>query len=97
MVFGQMINCGHHHKPMPIKHPVFVEGCLDMQSVECPKMQEALAKADANADNCISREEYKEVKKTMMPKHFNKKSGKQMKKGSKGPRGPKKPQQKSSK
>ena len=57
-------------------HPVFVNGCLDMASIECPKMQEKLATADVNADECISIEEYKAVKKEM----------KQMRKGKKGPK-----------
>jgi hypothetical protein len=50
-------------------HPVFTNGCLDMQSIECPKMQEALQKADVNGDECISMEEYKAVKKEMKPMH----------------------------
>lgn len=68
MVCGKMMDCGHAHKKMPQRlHPVFTNGCLDMQSIECPKMQEALLKADVNGDECISVEEYRAVKKEMKP------------------------------
>ena len=49
------------------KHPVFTNGCLDIQSIECPKMQEDIVKADVNGDSCISIEEYKVWKKTNQP------------------------------
>lgn len=79
MVCGKLVCCGHGmHKHMQKMHPVFVNGCLDMQSIECPKMQEKLASADVNGDECISIEEYKAVKKEMRHVH-------------KGPRGPKAP------
>ena len=58
MLCGKMILCGHGIKHVQRMHPVFVNGCLDMSSIECPKMQEKLAVADANADNCISMEEH---------------------------------------
>lgn len=76
MVCGKMMYCGHGMKHMPKMQPVFVNGCLDVSSVKCPMMQEKLANADANADNCVSMEEFKAVKKTM--RH-----------GRKGMRGPK--------
>ena len=65
MVAGKMMYCGHGPKHMPKMNPVFVNGCLDMSSINCPKMQEKLATADMNGDNCISIEEYKAVKKEM--------------------------------
>lgn len=64
MACGKMMNCHHSKKMMrPRFHPVFTNGCLDMNSIKCPKFREDLAKADANGDNCISIEEYKTVKK----------------------------------
>lgn len=77
MVCGKMLDCGHGPKHMPKMHPVFVNGCLNMESIECPKMQEKLMAADVNGDECISIEEYKAVKKEM--------------RGPKGPRGPREP------
>ncbi len=72
MVCGKMMYCGHGPKHMKMKHPVFVNGCLDMSSIECPMMKEKLMNADVNGDNCISVEEYKVVKREMkkdMPEH----------------------------
>ena len=62
---GKMMNCQHHGKKMMFhqKQPVFTNGCLDIQSIECPKLQEDIVKADVNGDNCISIEEYKVFKK----------------------------------
>ena len=77
MVCGKMLPCGHGHKYMEKMHPVFVNGCLDISSIECPKMQEKLVAADVNGDECISIEEYRAIKKEMKPEH-------------KGMRGPKK-------
>ena len=74
MVCGKILCHGHCHKGMPKMHPVFVNGCLDMQSIDCPKMQEKLATADVNGDECISVEEFKAMKK-------------EMKKGMRGPKG----------
>ena len=72
MVCGKLLCLGHAHKHMPKMHPVFVNGCLDTSSIECPKMQEKLAMADANGDGCVSIEEYKAVKKEMKPMHKGK-------------------------
>ena len=65
MVCGKMMNCGNFHKHMPKTHPVFVNGCLDMESVKCPKMAEKLAAADVDGNECISVAEYRAVKKAM--------------------------------
>lgn len=65
MVAGKMFCCDHGFKHMPKMHPVFVNGCLNMESIDCPKMAEKLAGADVNGDNCISIEEYKAIKKEM--------------------------------
>ncbi|MCR5194189.1 MAG: hypothetical protein K6B71_01520 [Alphaproteobacteria bacterium] len=59
--------CGHntprHH--MPKFNPIFVNGCLDMESVKCPKMQEMLKSADVNEDGCVSVSELDTAKKAM--------------------------------
>ena len=66
MVCGKLVCCGGHGmKHMSKMHPVFVNGCLDMESVKCPKMQEKLATADVDGNECISVEEFKAVKKEM--------------------------------
>lgn len=64
MVCGKMVGC-HHGKHMPKLNPVFENGCLKMDSIQCPKMLEKMANADMNGDNCISLEEYKAIKKEM--------------------------------
>ncbi len=43
----------------------FVEGCLDVSSVKCPKLQAALPAMDINQDGCITRDEFRAVKKEM--------------------------------
>ena len=64
MACGKMMNCQHGKRMMKQIHPVFTNGCLDMQSVNCPKMAEEIVKADINADGCISVEEYKVFKQS---------------------------------
>lgn len=62
----------HFMHPMPEFHPEFVGGCLDIESIKCPKMQEFVAHADADMDGCITEEEFKASKPQMhhrMPKH----------------------------
>lgn len=64
------MTCCHkpHHMPNhPDMHPVFVNGCLDIESVKCPKMLEMLATADANADGCVTVSEFGAVKHAMRP------------------------------
>nr|MBQ0091595.1 hypothetical protein [Candidatus Enterousia merdequi] len=79
MICGRILLCGHGYKHFQKTHPVFVNGCLDMNSIKCPKMQEKLLAADVDANNCISIEEYKAVKKEMRP----------MRQDRRGMRGPK--------
>lgn len=62
------ITCCHkkHFMPMvPKMHPVFQNGCLDMASVKCPKMIEMLQASEANVDGCITKEEFRAMKKAM--------------------------------
>ena len=86
MACGKMVCCGGHGpKHMPKMHPVFVNGCLDMESIKCPMMQEKLATADVDGNECISVEEYKAVKKEM------RKGMRAHKKGFRGPKAPAEP------
>ena len=51
------------HMTMPrYSHPVFTNGCLDMQKIHNTKFQEQLMKADVNEDGCVSIEEYQAFK-----------------------------------
>jgi len=66
------ITCCHGRRHMPNMHPKFENGCLVMDSIKCPKMRADLAMADVDMDGCISREEFRAVKKSMhneMRKH----------------------------
>ncbi len=67
MAAGKLMNCDKGHKNMPKTHPVFTNGCLDMNSIKNPKLREALVNADVDGNECISVEEYKSVKKAMRP------------------------------
>ena len=49
------------HKPMMPRAAFDDNGCVVLESVKCPKMLEALATADDNADGCITRAEFKNV------------------------------------
>ncbi len=66
LVCGKLFCCRPHHGmkmgAFPGFHPVFTNGCLDMQNMKNPKMQEKWLKADVNGDNCVSLEEYKAYK-----------------------------------
>ncbi|MBO7066965.1 MAG: hypothetical protein J6W40_05080 [Alphaproteobacteria bacterium] len=60
--------CGcDHHKRMPRPH--FVNGCLEEQSVKCPKMLEALPAMDADNNGCITRAELRAAKRAMRHHH----------------------------
>ena len=49
--------CGHK--------PQFVNGCLDVTSIHCPKMLEELPMIDADHDGCITKQELKASKRAM--------------------------------
>jgi len=54
--------CGpRHHGP----RMNFVNGCLDTASVKCPKLLESLPAMDINQDGCITRDEFRAVKRQM--------------------------------
>lgn len=63
------------HMPLYTNHPVFTNGCLDVQQIQNTKFQEKIMQADANGDGCVSIEEYKAFKskwtdkKAPKPKH----------------------------
>ena len=54
--------CGpRHHGP----RVHFTNGCLDVESVKCPKLASALPAMDINQDGCITRDEFRAVKRHM--------------------------------
>lgn len=59
--FAASMQCGKHHGPR--MH--FVNGCLDVSSVNCPKLQNVLPAMDINQDGCITRDEFRAVKRRM--------------------------------
>lgn len=60
---AKLAYCGKHNLRGP--RAEFVNGCLDASSVKCPKLLEALPAMDINQDGCISKDEYRVVKKQM--------------------------------
>ena len=76
---AKFTSCPCKKNPMLKEHPVFTEqGCLDLSSIKCPKMLEGLTASPANADNCITKDEFFALRKEIMknfrhhkgPKHF---------------------------
>ncbi len=59
--------CPHHPHFKPRMH--FVNGCLEEQSVKCPKMLEALPAMDADNNGCITRAELRAAKRAMRHHH----------------------------
>ena len=57
--------CHKHGQKMHKMHPVFVNGCMDMESVKCPKMREDAVRMDVNADGCVSEDEFRAAKRAM--------------------------------
>lgn len=51
---------GMMHNRAP--HMQFVDGCLDVASVKCPKLMAVLPDIDVNRDGCITREELEQHK-----------------------------------
>lgn len=72
MFAGKALHFGGSRHFHPMFHPVFTNGCLDLTSIKCPKMQEDILKADVNADGCISVEEFKAAKSQHKPRHMKK-------------------------
>ena len=69
MVCGRVLYFGPaKHKPAQQRmHPVFVNGCLDAKSVTNKRLQEKLATADADKNECISMEEYRAARRELFP------------------------------
>lgn len=61
--FLASMQCNRPQHRGPRMH--FVNGCLDTESVKCPKMQQALPAMDINQDGCITRDEFRQVKRNM--------------------------------
>ena len=59
--------CPNHPHFKPRMH--FVNGCLEEQSVKCPKMLEALPAMDADNNGCITRAELRAAKRAMRHHH----------------------------
>lgn len=55
--------CDCHHRPMP--RLSFVNGCVDVASIKCPKLLEQLPMIDSNNDGCITRTEMRAAKRAM--------------------------------
>lgn len=55
--------CGNGPRGMRGPRVDFVNGCVDMASVKCPQLVQMLSTADANADGCIARDEYRAAKR----------------------------------
>ena len=55
---AKMLGCCK--KPMPR----FVDGCMDITSVKCPKLQAELPMMDINGDGCITHQEFDAYKHT---------------------------------
>lgn len=63
-VISQLFFCGCcHKKHMPRVH--FVNGCVDVTTVKCPKMLENLPMMDTDNDGCITKKELRASKKNM--------------------------------
>ena len=57
--------CHRFENKIAKERPIFVNGCLDMDSIKCERMQEVLANADMDADGCISVSEFNAAKRIM--------------------------------
>ncbi|MBO4625876.1 MAG: hypothetical protein J5679_01195 [Alphaproteobacteria bacterium] len=64
IVIGHLFFCDcwkKHNAP----HFEFTNGCLNVESIKCPKMLEQLPAIDVNNDGCITHEELDASKKAM--------------------------------
>lgn len=62
-VVSQTFFCGCPNKRAP--HVQFVNGCVDVTSIKCPKMLEELPMIDADHDGCITKKELRVAKRAM--------------------------------
>ena len=67
---SQICFCGCCRKHAPKVQ--FVNGCVDVASIKCPKMLEMVPMMDADNDGCITKTELRTAKKAM---HHHKKHG----------------------
>lgn len=47
------------HRGMEPRAEMFVNGCLDIAKIRCPEMAQKIVAADANADGCITADEFR--------------------------------------
>lgn len=57
--------CGNGPRSMRGPRVEYINGCVDMASVKCEKMLQALPAMDADNDGCITRAEYKAGKREL--------------------------------
>lgn len=60
---AKMCCCKHPGMHAPRVH--FVNGCVDVASIKCPKLAAEIPNMDINGDGCVSRDEFRAVKKEM--------------------------------
>ena len=63
ILISQLFLCGCPHKRAP--RVQFVNGCVDVASIKCPKMLENLPAMDTDNDGCITKVEYLSAKRAM--------------------------------
>ena len=64
MLVYHMFFCDGHH-PRYVPRVQFVNGCVDVTTVKCPKMLEDLPTIDADHDGCVTKTELRAAKKMM--------------------------------
>ena len=57
--------CGNGPRGMRGPRVEYVNGCVDMASVKCPELLQALPAMDADNDGCITKSEYKAGKREL--------------------------------
>lgn len=57
--------CGNGPRGMRGPRVDFINGCVDMASVKCPELLQALSAMDADANGCISKSEYRAGKREL--------------------------------
>lgn len=62
---GKFCDHAKQYKMMGFGRPEFVNGCMDLSSIKCPKMLEKVGMMDTDADGCITKDEFRAAKKAM--------------------------------
>ncbi len=58
---AKFVPCGKKHPRMP--KPQFENGCLVVDSIKCPKLLEQLPVIDADANGCVTTDEFRAAKR----------------------------------